>query len=483
MPPFNEFCGRAYRSQSLNVDAEQLINRYLEKVESPGGKSRFALYPCPGFQLFATAPQTAQRGMLEQNGRAFFVSGPGLYELEADGTVTLRGTMAQDSNPAQLCTNGTGGDQLGVTSGGLFYCLDLVSNVFAPVDDGGGDPVTGAFCGFVDGYAVVLDVNTSTLKWSALEDMTTFDAADAAQRNTAGDRWRSMLVTHREVWLFGGQRTDVWATQGNPDQAFEPIQGVFIEMGVAAGFSTATVDNTPVWLGQNETGTGMVWRGTSGYSPTRISDHGVEFAISQYTTTSDAVAWTYQDQGHAFYVLNFPTEGKTWVWDAATETWHERGAWSSPDMAYLAYRAQYHMFAFGKHLVGDRATGGIYEMNINFFTDIGGGPVRWVRRTPYLIDDLKWVTFPLFQVDIEVGLGTNSGQGVNPQVMLRWSNDGAKTWSHERTATIGRKGAYQTRVQFQALGAGRNRVFELSGSDPVPMRIANAYVEARVGRN
>ena len=41
---------------------------------------------------------------------------------------------------------------------------------------------------------------------------------------------------------------------------------------------------------------------------------------------SDARAFTYQKDGHHFYVLTFPTGNKTFVFDASTSLWHERNA-------------------------------------------------------------------------------------------------------------------------------------------------------------
>jgi hypothetical protein len=70
---------------------------------------------------------------------------------------------------------------------------------------------------------------------------------------------------------------------------------------------------------------GIVYR-ANGYTAQRISTHAVEWQIQQYGNLSDAIAYTYQQDGHSFYVLIFPSANTTWVFDVATSLWHERAA-------------------------------------------------------------------------------------------------------------------------------------------------------------
>ena len=72
------------------------------------------------------------------------------------------------------------------------------------------------------------------------------------------------------------------------------------------------MNNGIFWLGQDARGQGMVYR-SNGYTGQRISTHAVEWQIQQYGTLSDAIGYTYQQDGHSFYVLIFPTANTTWV--------------------------------------------------------------------------------------------------------------------------------------------------------------------------
>ena len=75
--------------------------------------------------------------------------------------------------------------------------------------------------------------------------------------------------------------------------------------------------------------------------------------------------------------------------------------------------------------------------------------------------------FRWLELIAETGVGLSSGQGSDPQVCLRVSDDLGRTWSNEKWRSLGAQGAYRTRVRWNRLGQARDRVFELSGSDPV----------------
>jgi len=180
-------------------------------------------------------------------------------------------------------------------------------------------------------------------------------------------------------------------------------------------------------------------------------------------------------------VLTFPTAGKTWVFDATTNLWHNRGYWDVATSTYKAYRAMWHCFAQGKHLVGDLLRGVIYEMKDDVYTDVGGVAIRRFRRGPHLAQEQLLVVHHFFQLDMDVGVGLNSGQGSDPQVMLRWSDDGGNTWSNEHWRSAGKRGQYRTRVLWNRLGSSRDRIYEVAMSDPVPWKLVDAFIRMTVG--
>jgi len=470
------FIGPAYTSQSVNLDGEDCVNLYVEQSESPGAKAQFALYPTPGFELIGSFPTAPIKQLYEVNGRNFVVSGNTFYEVLSLSPFTFiaRGVMATDTNPATMCSNGEAGNQVFITSGGQGYCFDLGTNAFANVISG---VIQG---GFLDGYFLALNKTTSQLFVSDLEDGMTWDPLQFTQRNTAADNWIGFTVTHREVWLHGSRTSEVWYDAGSFPFPLQPIPGAFIEQGTVSSFSTCTVDSTDIWLGQSKDGKTVVWR-NSGYTPQRISTHAVEYAFSKYADVSDAIAWTYQDQGHYFYVLTFPTANATWVFDTGTSLWHRRGFWDGTTTDFQAQRNAFHAMMSGKHVTGDRVLGTLYEQTINSSQDADGRLLRRLRRATHLSNEQQRMYYFQAQLDMEVGLGTAYNSGSDPQIMLRTSDDGGHVYSTERWASGGKMGQFKQRVLWRRLGRSRDRVFEVSFTEPIPWRLINFYLQIEPG--
>lgn len=422
-----------------------------------------------------TSGTPSTREIYAVNGtRLFAVVIGNLYEVFADGSFINRGNVASDGTVVSMASSV---NQLLIASAGVMYCYNLTANTITNVANytGGSAIPPVSKVEYCDGYFLALLSNSQQWIISAIGDGTTWDPLDIDTVSVFPDNIVSFVVDHREVVLLGSRHSVIYANTGNPDFPFEVIGGSFIDQGCAAKESVVRLDNSVFWIGQDDRGGCMAWR-LNAQVPQRISTHAVEYAWSQYATCSDAAAYGYQDQGHSFWVIYFPTANKTWVYDAATGLWHERGFWNGS--SFDAHRSQNHAYCFGKHLVGDWSTGVIYEMNIAYTDDFGNAIVRQ-RRSPIINNEMEWLYIDAFRLDLEVGLGLQTGQGSNPLVMCRYSDDQTKTWSDLINCSAGQVGKYRTRVMWRRQGRTRNRVYEVSVSDPVPWRIVAAYLDFR----
>lgn len=104
-----------------------------------------------------------------------------------------------------------------------------------------------------------------------------------------------------------------------------------------------------------------------------------------------------------------------------------------------------------------------------------------MRQAPHVTDEGVTLFFSELQLDLEVGLGLTTGQGVDPMLMLQWSDDGGRTWSKEHWVSAGRLGAYRHRAIWRRLGRARTRTWRVVCAEAVPMRWINAYVQAEKG--
>jgi hypothetical protein len=479
------FVGPAYASQSPTAAADRLVNWYPESLENSGEvKAKSTLYPTPGLLPFTACPTGPVGALFSLNDRCYALAGTGFYEIFADGSIQLRGNVAAPAGRPSIASNGTAGHQIFLISGGNGYIFDLNTFVLSLIADANFPQGRADDAIFVDGYFAVRVQGSTQWQISKLLDGTVWPGTSVAQRTFAQDNIAALVVTHKEIWILGSQTSEVWYDSG-ATFPFQPITGVFLQEGCGAQDSVANLGPTLYWLSQNIDGARKIVRAAGGYVPERISTHAIEFALSQYETVADAIGWAYQDQGHEFYVITFPTANATWCYDATTGLWHERGAWDSTRGQYGAQVQTCHAYVFGKHLVGSRIDGQIFEQDITCYQDADGGIIRRMRRGVHLTGELRYAFYAELQIDMQVGNGIVLGapDEEDPQVMLRWSNDGGRTWSVERRASSGRVGQYGKRVRWRQLGRGRDRLFEVAVTSAVPWRLVNAYLEADGGVN
>jgi hypothetical protein len=467
---FPNFVGPSYESQALMQMGARTVNMYTEKVGVPGGKSATSLMSCPGLPDFATTSNAGGRGIFaEESGRLFVVMGAGLDEIAANGTVTPRGAVAVDASPAQLAANGK--DELLVASGGVGKLLNLLTGAFTTV-------VTGiTFCGVVDTFLIGLDGTTGTMKISEASDGMTWDPGQVQQRSAAADPWIAMIVIDRKIYFFGAKTGEVWANVGASPFPFQLLSGAFFEIGIEAPFSLAPLGSSFAWLGGSERGDGRVYA-MSGYTPTPISNEAIEWAIQGYKDAGridDAIGWSYDRIGHSFYVLEFPTARKTWVFDGVTQQWHERGLWSPDDNALLAYRPRFQASCFRKNIVLDSQAAKAYYLSENVYTDVGGRTLLRMRRLPHYSNENKNFNLDYVELECQRGVGLTQGQGADPLVTLAVSWDGGATYGNDRTASLGKKGEYAQRVRWDRCGQGSDLVMALTCSDPVAARWFDLY--------
>lgn len=474
---FDAFVGPAYRVSNLIADQEALVNLYPERMESAGAKARMVLNPTPGVEAFAMVANIGGKGIFAMDNRAFAVIANQVYEIFADGTTAARGPVAVDTRPATISSNGDGGGQLFITSGGNGYCYDLTSNVLTLELTG-----TATMGGMLDGYFLALDTTSSTLYVSDLLDGTSWDPTQFAQRSAAPDPWLSMIVTRNYIYLLGEQTSEVWYDAGSFPFPFALAPGSSMPYGTAAVFGGAIVGAAVTWLSHNADGALQVVQ-ARGFTPTVISQRGVEYALSTYARVDDAEVLTYQDGGHLFYILNLPDAEATWAYDQTEGLWHQRDTWDATTSSSSVWRAQSHAHAFDQHLVLDRMSGTIYQLSNTFPTDFDGHVIRRVRRAPGLAEENRWLHYSRFELYLKTGIGTTTGLGSDPLVTLRTSNDGGRNWSAERQASAGALGATQTRVFWTRLGLARDRVFEVVVTDPVSWQWVGAFLQVSAERH
>lgn len=475
MPRYPGFIGGSAPSQSVIASSERTVNWYVEKIRTGGTQHDSALFPTPGFTAWNPTATTdvGGRAMLTVDGRTFAVIGGSLNQLAAAATITRLATVAQDSNPAQIVYNGPTGGQLCIASGSNAYNYTIATGALTQVLTGVATQV-----GMLDEYFLALNQATGRLRLSNLNDGTTWDPTQFALRSAQPDPWQAFIVNPPDIILLGELTGDVWYDAGTSPFPLAARQGLTIPYGIAAPFSLATTGGLVFWLTKNKDGAGQVVM-MSGYAPQVISTPELATALSQMQRTSsitDAEALIYQDEGHTFYVLRFPTANKTWAYDLTTGLWAERGAWNSVRGDYDVWSPRVHTYAFGQHLVMNATNGTVYTMNASNLTEMDGSSIRRLRRGPVLVREMQRLPLDQFEVLFEQGLAPQSGQGSAPVMLFRASSDGGQTWGNERQISLGAVGQYRKRAIVRRLGSPRLWVPEIVVTDPVYARVVDAFV-------
>jgi len=500
--------GSSYVARSVNAADNRMINLFPEVIPE-GGKEPGFLNRAPGLELLQTIGSGPIRALWahQTNGSDFYVvSGTEVYKLTSTSATPVKLGNIIDGGPVSIADNGT---QLFFACNGPSYIYNEATNEFKQITDP--DFPGAVTVAYLDGYFVFNEPNSQRVWVTALLDGASIYPLDFASAEGSPDGLVAVNVDHREAWLFGTDSVEVWYDVGGTDFPLQRIQGAFNEIGCVAAFSIAKLDNSLFWLGTDARGQGIVYK-ANGYTGQRVSTHAIEYAIAQYGNISDALAYTYQQEGHGFYVLTFPSANATWVYDAATQAWHERAGLVNG--AFTRHRSNCQCNFGGETIVGDFENGNIYKYSLEVYSD-NGDPQKWLRSwraIPTGQNTLKRTAQHSLQLDAESGVGLNgftteqvfylvtqnsdrliteSGDYIaseitstvlaDPQVMLRWSDDGGHNWSNEHWTSMGGIGRFGQRILWRRLGMTtriRDRVYEVSGTDPVKIAIMGAELHA-----
>lgn len=508
-----------YQARSVIASAQRCLNLYGER-NADDAPYPYTYYPRAGLtQLIAGSNLTQRCSYQATDGSLYEVVGPNVYHTNAMWGRTLLGQIANGTMPVSLSDNGLAGIIVDGSPNG--WCWDMSNPTptgFAAISGQNGafygadrvDVVDTFFVLNVPGtnewYVSLSEVDFANLTGTVSPDMTAaaFDPLDIAAKTGNPDPIQSAIVMHREIWLIGTQTTEVWYDAGNADFAFSELPGVFIEHGCIAKHSICKQDLSIYWLSSDRQGNTIVLTGNQ-YSAKRISTHAIEQQIQSYATVSDAVGYTYQQLGHVFYVLTFPTADATWVYDAAEGMWHEE-TWTDTNGLEHRIRANNAANVYGTIVCGDWQTGALYKFDPENFTD-NGVPIQRRRGFPIVRDENDRLSFSRIVLDLDTGnavdaqwtypgavspywldsagneildssgnpifLGYSLGTGsaaypvpFGPNIGLRYSNNGGHSWGNPLTKGMGATGQFDRSVVFNQLGMGRRRVFELFWDAP-----------------
>ena len=421
-----EFVNGAYATRYAIADAEALVNAYVDTINSRSNAKRAFLTGTPGMKVLFTLPTIGCRGWWTADGRTLTVYGDTFYEVDITNKLgTAQGTIPNDGQPVSMVSNGRGGEQVLVVGGGNAYIYDLrASTLSAPI----ALPLTNApvMADFIDGYFLLTERNTIRTWYSALENGTSWPALNFFSRSQVTDNTVGLKVVNGRIQVFGSLTTESFYDSGDVTTPFLPVPGSILQQGAMSPWAISRQGDGVIWLAQSSEASGRI-TGTSGVQQTSVSTPAIEFAISQYSTLTDAEVLVYGQEGHQFAAFTFPSGDATWVNDAREDQWHRRDNWNLSEGQSHRWRARGSCVVNGQVIVGDYASGDVCALDLNTFQD-RSAVIRRVRRAPYLSAENQWLFLDQIELGVQAGRGLATGQGSDPQVLLSISRDGGSQW-------------------------------------------------------
>lgn len=487
-----QLAGPSYDTDIANFEQQRCINWFLQGGGDSAQLPKFQqiLRPTPGItQLFDFGDFASGRGSVVYRDVAYVVLEDTFCVIEEDGTPSYIDLLATSTGPVSMFG---GFDGIILADGTNAYYYNVDTNVFTTCTDGD-LPANPTSCTYLDGFYILTFANSQKAHYST--DPLNWDALDFVLINSTPGNVVWCVADHQELWFFGTSATEVWYNSGDALLPLARRQGILISKGCRAPNTVVATDNTFYWLGTDPAGGYQVYYADGYNAKLCEAQSGISTQIATYETTTDAYAYVHRVGQHPFYVLTFPTENVTWVFDLYNRMWHQRTSVTTEDPFdadyepyFKAHRAKNYFYAYGTHFVLDQYTGSIAKYDENVYTEYTMPLIR-TRRTSQLSADRSSTGGSAHSFDnqlhsyynlilnMQPGVGLSTGQGSDPQVMLNISTDGGFTWDDCGSQPIGAQGVYGNEIKWDILGQARSMVFEISVSDPVKAVLLGCTVD------
>ena len=332
---------------------------------------------------------------------------------------------------------------------------------------------------FVDGYFIVAGASMA-FHVSNLYDGLYWNPLAAAAVVATSDNVQALVNSRQQLWVIKKLSSEVWYNTGVSTAqggAFARVQGAVVDVGTASPHSVVSCEGSLYFLATQKIDSGgAVFIGLvtlSGYSPTVVSPPAITFKMSKWKGLVDAFAYSFSEGGHTFVVITSPDDDQTFVFDATTGFWHEWSSFSENPGHVGRHFSNCYARYFGRHLVGDYASGNLCSLSYDLGTE-NGNPIISQRVVTTVGDSADGQRLFISRLSVDAELGSDSSDSV---VSLAWSNDSGHTWSNEHGIIAASPGEYGKRMSWRRLGYARNKVFRLTSSSIGKKVFANSTAE------
>lgn len=463
--------GPSKQDRAIQANNQRSINMYPATKTDGDAKSDLILYSHPGVLSYGTAGIGPHRANATKFlGKLWWVSGSSLFSQDTSGVFTNVGTLLTSGSRVVMAA---GRNYLVLVDGTYGYYTDGATLTRITDADFPGSPTHVVY---MDGYFPVNDADTDDFYINTTtEDPSAWAALDFETAAAHPDKTLAEAAHSKDLYMLGEETVQIYFNSGNADFPFEAYPSA-LPIGIEAAYSIARSSLGLFWLASNFEGGSAIVQANGGQF-IKISDEELTWQINSLSTTSDAIGWCRRQGGRTFYELTFPAAGRTFSLDVESKQCSELKSFGLD-----RFRGSGYGYLGNKAFVGDYSNGTVYELDFDTYTDNDEAYIR-KRITRVFHEKGLSMTFRSLILDCEAGVGLITGQGSDPQVMMRYSWDGGRTWSSDLWRSMGAIGQPEYKPTWTNLGSGYDWVFEFSCSDPVKFNLFNLFADIEVGRS
>ena len=457
-----------------NVDDTSNTNKSPERHDSYLDESG-SMVRRPGLEEYTTAGSGPIHGFYywAHTNLVYLASGKDLYSLNEHGTVTLIGSDLFSATNRVIWDEAINPSRkLFGTNGGTPVEYDgTTANKLTDANA----PSAATHLAIFDTYMVANQTGTQKVEYSDVGTPTVF-SAEFVVAEAQSDNLVFVGVGWDEIVAIGKKTQEFFYDDGVTP--FVPKPGAIIEDGCISPYSIRLIDNAWFYLNSDR----RVVKVT-GRQPNVLSVP-VDKVLSGLTTVTDAIADELTIGGRTFYILTFPTDGKTIVYDYSLNKWlGEWGTWKILSASYHRWRGNCVLYVpeWNQHLVGDYIDNKIFKASTTQYKD---GDM--IIRSAWMTGNIDHGT-SLWKKSLRLRIRVRRGDGdINetaPYLMLRYRDNGNKAWENTRHLSLGKEGDNEFYIEVGPLGRYRSRQYELSITDNVPLVLISVEENVIGGEN
>ena len=458
--------GPTYTNRSLDIGAQVTRNFYAEI--NPETHEPTSMMPFPGTTLFCAAAGGTNRGSGIFNNELYMVNGTNLIKVNSSGAATTIGTITGTGR----CVMESDGNNLVITTGETKpYTYDGTTLTLGTDID----LHTSYTCAFIN-QRMVYDGDGPNILFADLNNPLSVASENVTPAESDPDDLVGVWAYRQQIFAAGTCTIQPYWNSGEGNPPYDPIINAVQQVGVHARYSATHNKDFSYFLGSDLN----VYR-YDGLSAQPIGNPAICQAISKYSDASDAFGVCFSFDSLNFYMLSFPTGNETWLYQ------EQSGQWTN--LAYGTDGSQHvinsYQFVYNKHLVTDRRSGNVYELDFDTFTDNGDVIQRQRATIAISAKELQIgrpnskLTMNWLRLFIEPGVSLVSAEA---QIIMEYSDDHGKTWTSSLGfLSIGQQGDYENVVEWHQLGTFYSRMFRFTMTDPVKWVLIDAVADVEVG--